>query len=91
MKVIKGGKQDSDNNEFKNKLADNLQGLKLKDLDAVECSECGNPTFLQVNLLRKISPVLSPSGKAGFLPLPVFQCYKCGNINEELMPRTEDE
>ena len=89
MKVVKNGNSNEEN--FKEKLSDNLKGLQLKDLDAVECSECENPTFIQVHLLRKISAVLSPNGKGGFLPVPIFQCASCGHINEELMPRTENE
>ena len=90
MKVIKGG-NNSNSEDFKKNLSKNLEGLKLKDLDDVVCKECKNPTFIQVHLLRKISAVLSPSGKGGFLPIPIFQCAGCGHINEELMPRTEDE
>jgi len=89
MKVVKDGNSNEEN--FKKNLEKNLKGLKLKDLDGVECEECGNPTFIQVHLLRKISAVLSPSGKGGFLPVPIFQCASCGHINEELMPRTENE
>ena len=89
MKVIKG-KGNSNDDDFKGKLSDKLKGLKLKDLDGVECEKCTNPTFIQVHLLRKISAVLSPNGKGGFLPVPVFQCAACGHINDELMPRTED-
>ena len=80
-----------DNNQLKKGFNDRLKGLKLKDLDGVECNECGNPTFIQVHLLRKISAVLSPNGKGGFLPVPIFQCAACGHINEELMPRTDNE
>jgi|TARA_R100000084_G_scaffold107413_2_gene67345 uncharacterized Zn finger protein len=80
-----------DNDELKKGFSDRLKGLKLKDLDGVECEQCGNPTFVQVHLLRKISAVLSPNGKGGFLPVPIFQCAACGHINEELMPRTENE
>ena len=88
MKIVKD-KQNSNNPEFKEQLAKNLEGLKINDLDAVTCTNCENPTFNQVFLLRKISAVLSPSGKGGFLPLPVFQCAGCGFINEELMPKTD--
>tara|TARA_R100001443_G_scaffold87712_1_gene94270 strand:- start:797 stop:1072 length:276 start_codon:yes stop_codon:yes gene_type:complete len=87
MKVVKGKGNNSNNEDFKAKLSRNLEGLKLKDLDDVVCSECGNPTFIQVHLLRKISAVMSPNGKGGFLPVPIFQCANCGHINEELMPR----
>jgi len=89
MKVVKEG--NSNKEDFKEKLSENLKGLQLKDLDGVECEECQNPTFIQVHLLRKISAVLSPSGKGGFLPVPIFQCASCGHINDELMPRTDNE
>ena len=71
------------------------EGLKMNvSLDQCEdvcCEKCGNPTFIQVHLLRKISAVMSPNGKGGFLPVPIFQCASCGHINEALMPRTENE
>ena len=51
MESLTGGNQD-----MKQQLARNLQGLKLKDLDPVECEKCGCPTFVQVTLLRRISP-----------------------------------
>ena len=87
MKVVKD-KQNSNDPKFKEQLAKNLEGLKLNDLDGVTCTNCDNPTFIQVFLLRKISAVLSPNGKGGFLPVPIFQCANCGHINEELMPKT---
>ena len=86
MESLTGGNQD-----MKQQLARNLQGLKLKDLDPVECEKCGCPTFVQVTLLRRISPVMNPTGKAGFLPIPLYQCSSCGHINDELMPKTDDE
>ena len=89
MKVVKG-KANANDPDFKQKLARNLEGLKLNDLDGVTCQKCDNPTFNQVFLLRKISAVLSPNGKGGFLPLPVFQCANCGYINEELMPKADE-
>jgi len=84
MESLTGG-----SNNLKAELAKNLKGLQLKDLDAVECDKCGNPTFEQVTLLRKISPVMNPTGKAGFLPIPIYQCSACTHINDELMPKTD--
>ena len=89
MKVVKG-KGNSNSTDFKEQLSKNLEGLQLNDLDGVTCEKCENPTFNQVFLLRKISAVLSPNGKGGFLPLPVFQCSNCGFINDELMPKTNE-
>jgi len=67
--------------------ATNMKGLVPSDLPDVICNECGNPTFIQVVLLKKVSAALAPSGNTSFLPLPVFECSNCGNVNDELLPK----
>lgn len=64
-----------------------MKGLVPSDLPDVICNECGNPTFIQVVLLKKVSAALAPSGNTSFLPLPVFECSNCGNVNDELLPK----
>ena len=64
-----------------------MKGLVPSDLPDVVCNECGNPTFIQVVLLKKVSAALAPSGNTSFLPLPVFECSNCGNVNDELLPK----
>ena len=46
----------------------------------VVCEECGHEHFIQVNMMRKLSPMLSPTGQ------PAFACTKCSHVNEEFMP-----
>ena len=64
-----------------------LKGMQPSDLPDVVCNECKNPTFKQVVMLKKVSAALSPSGKQSFLPMPLFECAKCGHVNDELVPR----
>ena len=52
-----------------NNLGRALKGLTPSDLPDVVCAECGNPTFRQVVLLKKVSAALSPSGNTSFLPM----------------------
>ena len=59
------------------------------DLQDVFCTECENQTFIQVFLFKKLSAVLSPNGKESMIPLQVFKCDKCGNINEEFIPNKD--
>ena len=47
------------------------------------CESCGNDTFIQVYKMRKLSALLSPTGKPTMIPIQVFACHKCGYINEE--------
>tara|TARA_B100000902_G_C26638179_1_gene587781 strand:+ start:219 stop:464 length:246 start_codon:yes stop_codon:yes gene_type:complete len=70
-----------------NNLGNALKGMSPSDLPDVVCDKCGNPTFRQVVLLKKVSAALSPSGNNSFLPMPVFECSHCGHVNDELLPK----
>tara|TARA_R100001015_G_C4634968_1_gene202895 strand:- start:9829 stop:10074 length:246 start_codon:yes stop_codon:yes gene_type:complete len=71
-----------------NNLGNALKGMSPSDLPDVVCDKCGNPTFRQVVLLKKVSAALSPSGNTSFLPMPVFECSNCGHVNDDLLPKT---
>jgi hypothetical protein len=54
--------------------------------------KCGNHTFEQGVFLREISALLSPTGKAGIIPVPTFCCNACGAVPDKVLPpfiRTE--
>jgi hypothetical protein len=52
----------------------------------VMCEECGHEHFTQVHLMRKLSPMLSPTGEPTLIPIPVFACTKCNHVNKEFLP-----
>ena len=52
----------------------------------VKCEECGHEHFVQVNMIRKLSPMLSPTGQPALIPIPVFACSRCGHVNKEFIP-----
>ena len=72
-----------------NNIANALKGMTPSDLPDVVCAECGNPTFRQVVLLKKVSAAISPNGNTSFLPMPVFECSQCGHVNDELLPKQQ--
>ena len=51
------------------------------------CEVCENETFIQVYQMRKLSALLSPSGQESMIPIQVFACAKCGNINKGFLPK----
>ena len=51
------------------------------------CEKCENNTFVQVYRMRKLSALLSPTGKPTMIPIQVFACAKCGHINPEFLPK----
>ena len=45
--------------------------------------KCGNKVFIQAVVLKKISALISPSGKEEIVEIPVYVCSKCGEVPEE--------
>lgn len=60
--------------------------IDLTNAQDVTCDSCGNYTFQEVVLMKRISALISPTGKEGIAPIPVFACNACGNINKQFLP-----
>ena len=61
--------------------------VALDKTTGVKCESCGNETFQEALLLRKVSKFLTGQAQDGILPIPTFVCSKCGNVNEEFYPK----
>lgn len=60
--------------------------VDLSKADDVTCERCGNYTFEQVMLMKKVSALISPTGKEAIVPIPTFSCNSCGHINKAFLP-----
>lgn len=60
--------------------------IDLTNAQDITCENCGNYTFQEVVLMKKISALLSPNGKEGIVPIPTFACNACGFINKQFLP-----
>ena len=60
-------------------------GLNIdpKELKDISCENCGCKYFRQVTAFKKVSALVSPTGKEQIVPVPIFRCDECGFINEE--------
>ena len=67
----------------------NTQNININpnDLEDVVCNKCECQTFEQIFLFKKISAVLSPTGKETLIPLQTYRCTKCVNMNDEFLPK----
>ena len=63
--------------------------IDFSQTTAEVCGKCENETFVQVYQMRKLSALLSPTGKPTMIPIQVFACAKCGHINPEFLPKEE--
>lgn len=60
--------------------------LDLSNAQDVTCDNCGNYTFNEVVLMKRISALVSPTGKEAIVPIPTFACNACGFINKQFLP-----
>ena len=61
-------------------------GISYSQTDAMKCEECGSEIFQPAVLLRRVSALVSPSGKETVMPVQIFACIKCGHVNEDMYP-----
>lgn len=60
--------------------------IDIKTTTATLCDVCGGQAFQEAIVLRKVSALLSQTGKEGYLPVQTFCCVKCGNVNQQFLP-----
>ena len=71
-----------------------INALQLSQAESVTCDSCSNHTFVGVMMMKRISPIISPTGKEAVVPIQTFACNACGFVNKEFLPamdRDEEE
>ena len=71
-----------------------ITASQLAQAESVSCEHCANQTFVGVVMLKRISPIISPTGKEAVVPIQTFACNACGFVNKEFLPamdRDEEE
>ncbi len=56
--------------------------VNLKDMQDYKCEDCGGSKFKDIYIIKKISALLSPSGKEMLYPVQLYACLVCNHINE---------
>lgn len=59
--------------------------IDLSKTVSISCDKCRGKTFKQSLLLRKMSAIVSPNGHEIIIPVQVFKCEDCGNVNAEFI------
>ena len=72
-------------------LLQKATGQNPEDLEDVVCNKCECQTFEPVMLFKKLSAVLSPTGKETLVPLQVYKCTDCGHINSGFLPKSHPD
>ncbi len=63
--------------------------IDISKADTITCDECGNASFIQAFFLKKISALMSPTGKEAVVPMQVFSCGNCGSIPKNMMSQIQ--
>ena len=63
--------------------------IDASDLDDIICDECGGKVFRQASMFKRLSALISPTGKEQIVPIPIFRCDDCGHINNEFLPKSQ--
>ena len=54
--------------------------VDLEDAETMICQKCGNKIFIQGYVIKRISAIVSPTGKEMIAPVQVFNCGNCGEM-----------
>lgn len=65
--------------------------IRPEDLDDISCENCEGKVFREASMFKRLSALLSPSGKEQVIPVPVFRCDDCGHINDAFLPKSLKE
>ena len=54
--------------------------IDVSKLETIECPKCQNTFFLMLQELKKVSALISPTGKAEILPVQYLACSGCSTV-----------
>ena len=60
--------------------------ISLDKTIGISCNECKGEVFQEGVMLRKASRFLTGTAQDALVPIQVFVCAKCGNVNNEFLP-----
>jgi len=63
--------------------------INIQDAPWMECSD-NNMMFETKLLFKRISPLLSPTGKEEYVPLEAIVCTKCGKVPRFFYEKAKD-
>ena len=67
-----------------------IKASLLAQSESIACEHCANQTFVGVMMMKRISPIISPTGKEAIVPIQTFACNACGFVNEAFSPTIPD-
>lgn len=60
-----------------------LQNFDFASAEDVPCKNCGANVYETVITLKKVPANVSPTKQPAVVPIPIFKCCNCGELNRE--------
>ena len=54
--------------------------IDLSEAETMTCEDCGNAVFIPAFFLKRLSPIVSPTGQEALIPIQVYSCGNCGKV-----------
>ena len=64
--------------------------VDLNDAETKKCEDCGNSVFIPAFFLKRLSPIVSPTGQEALIPIQVYSCGNCGKVPDKLSQEAND-
>ena len=64
--------------------------VDLNDAETMKCDDCGNSVFIPAYFIKRLSPIVSPTGQEAIVPIQVYSCGNCGKVPDKLKQSVED-
>jgi len=64
--------------------------VDLKDAETMKCEDCSNSVFIPAFFIKRLSPIVSPTGQEALIPIQVYSCGNCGKVPDKLKQDDED-
>lgn len=65
--------------------------INLDNTEAIVCDKCGCGYFTDVQMMRRLPALASPTGRDEIVPIPTALCLQCGRDIADIMNAPEEE
>ena len=59
--------------------------VDLKQAETMKCEYCGNYLFISSTIIKRISPLVSPTGEEALVPIDVYSCGNRGRVPKSML------
>lgn len=61
--------------------------IDLSKATELKCQDCGGTVFIPGTKFLKLSKLVTGTPQDAIIPLEIYLCGDCGEINQELLPK----